>query len=428
MRLPASKLQFVLHYSQNVALVCPYHYWSTSVLQSACGLVRCLLLASYTSVSRQQHTTSMYTTSHVCCVHQHCATHSKAIIYSIIKTSVGKSLKATEHHQDAVIMSKWNASTESKGLLELADGRTLGYAENGNAKSRKVVLFFSGYFSVGSALSIPKPLEEVDVHWISPTLPGMGDSSTIKGEPYHVGLCRIVSALLDHFHPDGSIDTLYVGGGSYGSVPAQMIYGASYDLFPQGRSIAGLVVLSPFSPFKHHKDYHKSMTWLNWISVGPFSQWFPYRWVPRVISAALAPKLKDEASAKNMMHDFLVAKMDGNEKKLLEKWLQDRGLTQDQWLERLGQGAMRSTKTWDGFLQGSDVLHSDWGFEPSKLDEEHRGKPVLVVASNDDELGHAMYKWLKDNYANSALKVIPGSHISSMFHQDEIWGEMLYMA
>ena len=312
-------------------------------------------------------------------------------------------------------------------LRELTHHRSSTKGKAVNAKSKTVVLFFSGYFSVGSALSIPKPFAEMDVHWIAPTLPGMGDSSTIKGELYNVGLCRIVSALLEHFHPDSTFDTLYMGGGSYGSVPAQMIYGAPYDLFPQGRKIAGLLLLSPFSPFKYHKDYHKSMTWLNWISVGPFSQWFPFRWVPRVMSSALAPRLKDEASAKQMMHDFIVAKMDGDERVLLEGWLADRRLTQDEWTARLGKGAMQSTKTWDGFLEGSDVLHSDWGFEPRKLDEEHRRKPVLVVASNDDELGHGMYKWLEENYANSALKMIPGSHISSIFHQDEIWGEMVQM-
>ena len=147
-------------------------------------------------------------------------------------------------------------------ILPLPDNRQLAYADNGNRNSRIIYLFFSGYMSVGTANNIPTPLHKLEVHFIAPTLPGNAESSTIVGVPYNIGLCQDITTLLRHLHPSG-IDKLYLGGGSYGSVPAQMLYGAPYDLFPLGPKIAGLLILAGFSPFKQHTAYRKSMTWQN---------------------------------------------------------------------------------------------------------------------------------------------------------------------
>lgn len=326
-------------------------------------------------------------------------------------------------------MSTSPTSGEREHTLPLPNNRQIAYADNGNRRSTTVVLFFSGYFSVGNASYIPATLRALDVHFVAPTLPGNGDSSSIKDGPYNLGLCRDITALLEHLHPEGGeipIRKLYVGGGSYGTVQAQMLYGAPYDLFPQGRRIAGLLLGAPFSPFRLHKGYGRAMTWQNWISVGPFSQWFPFRAVPRLVSIAAGSKVKDVPAAKKFMREFIVSPMDDGERRLLEGWLEGRGLTEDEWVGRMAQGAVRCTKNWDGFLEGSDVVHSDWGFVPRELDEEHR-KPVLIVGSDKDELGRDMIAWLKENYANSAVKMVPGGHIASLFYMDEIWSELIAM-
>jgi pimeloyl-ACP methyl ester carboxylesterase len=122
-------------------------------------------------------------------------------------------------------MSTSQATGEREHTLPLPDNRQLAYADNGNRSSTTVVLFFSGYFSVGNASYIPEPLKDLDVHFVAPTLPGNGESSTVKGVPYSEGLCRDMTALLEHLHPGDSIRKLYIGGGSYGSVQAQILYG-----------------------------------------------------------------------------------------------------------------------------------------------------------------------------------------------------------
>jgi hypothetical protein len=64
-------------------------------------------------------------------------------------------------------------------ILLLPEGRQIAYARNGNPFGRIVVLFFAGLFSVGTAKDVPEPLRQLDTHWISPTLPGMGNTSSL---------------------------------------------------------------------------------------------------------------------------------------------------------------------------------------------------------------------------------------------------------
>ena len=156
--------------------------------------------------------------------------------------------------------SQITKESQQEHVLPLPSNRQLLYADNGNRSSRIIVLFFSGYLSVGNANNIPTPLRELDIHYIAPTLPSNAESSTIVGVPYNVGMGHDITALLDHTHPDG-IDKLYLAGGSYGTVAAQMLYGASYTAFPYGPKIAGLLIAAGFSPFKHHIGYNKTMTW-----------------------------------------------------------------------------------------------------------------------------------------------------------------------
>jgi hypothetical protein len=206
-----------------------------------------------------------------------------------------------------------------------------------------------------------------------------------------------------------------------------MLYGAPYELFPYGRRIAGLILAAPFSPFKYHKDYTRDMTWTNWISVGPPSQWIPFRLVPRLVSTAIAARCKDLEGVKKLFDTLLFSKMSGEEKARFEAYaLENRGVPADVLKTEMANGALRCTENWDGFLEGPDVLHSDWGFDPAALDDEH-SKPVLVVQSEADELGEGMGRWLVDSYKKARLEKISGGHIAALYCMDEIWSDLLSM-
>ena len=77
----------------------------------------------------------------------------------------------------------------------------------------------------------------------------------------------------------------------------------------------------------------------------------------------------------------------------------------------------------------SDTIHSDWGFDPRTLDEEHSTKPVLVVGSKNDHIGGSTNDWLVANYKSAIkLKLLPGGHISSLFIMDELWRDLIEAA
>ena len=321
-------------------------------------------------------------------------------------------------------------------LLRLPNNRQLHYASAGNESSNIVVLFFSGTLSIGSASNstLPTPVARLGAHYIAPTLPGNGDSSsTPNGVSYHTNLCRTVTALLEELHPsEGSkgnaIERLLIGGGSYGSVPAQMLYGAPFGAFPYGRRISSLLLMAPFSPLKYHKDYARHMTWTNWLSIGPPSQWIPFRLIPRLLSTVIAARCKDMKGARGLLNTALFSKMDAEEKEAFEIFAQmKRGKTAEQLMNSMADGVLRCTANWDGFIEGPDVLHSDWGFEPAKLDGEHSNeqRPVLIVQGEADELGPGMAEWLVENYAHGMVKKIGGGHLASLYHMDEIWDDIL---
>lgn len=71
--------------------------------------------------------------------------------------------------------------------------------------------------------------------------------------------------------------------------------------------------------------------------------------------------------------------------------------------------------------------HSDWGFEPAKLDEQHVNgeRKILVVNSDGDDLGGGMAKWLVGNYKFATLRTIEGGHLAAMYHLDSIYEELL---
>lgn len=320
-----------------------------------------------------------------------------------------------------------SAKGEEEHILPLPGGRQLAYAHNGPSASRTLVLFFSGLMSVGNAANVPEPCREINAHWIAPTPSGMGNSSTRgdKSEPYHVALARDMTALLSHLYPTDAFDTVYLSGGSYGTVQAQMLYGAPYELFPPGRKVAGCILLAGFSPFKYDTHHAKTLNWHNYFSVGPPSQIVPFRLLQRLVSTVLASKLKTLDGAEKFIRQVLFDKMDEDEKLRLAQYLEKGGRSETDFVAQMARNAIKSCQNWDGFMEVSDVIHSDWGFEPAKLNDEHAAKPMLVVGSAGDDLGGSTNGWLVANYKSANLKIIPGGHISSLYYLDEIWREML---
>jgi pimeloyl-ACP methyl ester carboxylesterase len=245
--------------------------------------------------------------------------------------------------------------------------------------------------------------------------------------PYCSNLVLDVSALLDHLHPTG-IDQLFIAGGSYGTVAAQTIYGAPYDVFPQGRTIAGCFIAASFSPFKYHEDYATSLILPNYLSVGPPSQIVPFRLVQKTLKFFFAAKLSTTEGAEGFLRKALFDKMDADEQAMFAKYLVKQGVTKEQFIGDMSQTVIRSIQNWDGFMEVSDVIHSDWGFVPNQLDAEHARKPILIVGSDKDELGNRMNQWLVQNYKSAHFTLIPGGHVSALFYQDELWVQMLELA
>lgn len=318
---------------------------------------------------------------------------------------------------------------DKEHILLLPGDRQLAYAHNGSPKSRIVILFFTGIMSVGTAANVPESCSEIQARWISPTLPGMGNSSTRDlSVPYYVSLARDMTALLTHLYPTADFDTLYLAGGSYGTVQAQMLYGAPYDLFPLGRRIAGCLLLSGFSPLKHHVGYANKVNWHNWFSIGPPTRVIPFHLLQRLFKSAIGSKLQSLDGARAFLKQTIFNTMDLEEKQLFNEWLAKNELTESEFIDRMARGTIKCCKNWDGFMEVSDIIHSDWGFDPRTLDAEHASKAMLVVGSQSDYIGGGTNDWLVAGYQSAALKLLPGSHISSLFYMDGLWRELFTMA
>ncbi|KIM37899.1 hypothetical protein M413DRAFT_448165 [Hebeloma cylindrosporum] len=311
--------------------------------------------------------------------------------------------------------------------LDLPGGRRLAYAEIGNPSSSILVVFFHGAFGVGTANYLQKYLVEKDVHFVAPTLAGWGKSSPrSKGTSFHVALASDTTALIDHLHPEKEGLKIYIAGGSFGTVPAQMLYGASFELFPAGRNVAGCMALAPFSPFKLHKDHAKSMTVPNYIAVGPPSQYIPFNLLQRLGSVALKHKMNTPEKAEAFVRQTLFDKMDEAEKAEFAKWREETGKVEGQTEREFGLNMMRSVQdSWQGFMEMADAINGDWGFAPKDLDEEHNARPILLVTSEGDAMApDAMAKWLAESYKNGHCRSVKGGHLAALFHLNELWKEL----
>ncbi|KNZ75383.1 hypothetical protein J132_03423 [Termitomyces sp. J132] len=241
-----------------------------------------------------------------------------------------------------------------------------------------------------------------------------------------------MSALLTHLHPNTSELQLYISGGSFGTVPTQMLYGAPFEVFPQGRYIRGMLLLGAFPPFvQDHEtgfDYTRSMNWRDYISVGPPSRFIPFRMLQHLAKFVIQSKLARQESAEAFIRAFLFDKMGEDEKKMYQAWRDKTGYEDGQLAREMAESNRRSVeKTWEGFLSTPEVLNSDWGWGVGLggLDEEHRaGRRVLIVAGTEDDATNIEWaRYLASKYSNSRLKTFSGGHIVAIFHMDEIWAD-----
>lgn len=200
---------------------------------------------------------------------------------------------------------------------------------------------------------------------------------------------------------------------------------AHHEVFPVGRQIAGLLLMATFSPFRLDPDYGKSLTWFNYLGVGPPAYNIPFNLVPRLGKLMLSSKLSTIEGAEKFLRSTLFEKMDNDEQKMLAEWCARYEITKDEMIREWSENVVKSVeRTWDGFLDSCRTLHGDWGFS-LPLDDEHSRCHVLVVASTQDELGQGMADFLVENYKNARLKVIEGGHIAGIFHFDSIWAEFV---
>ncbi|KAF7319380.1 AB hydrolase-1 domain-containing protein [Mycena chlorophos] len=323
--------------------------------------------------------------------------------------------------------------SSAEKLLNLPNNRVLAYEDTGDRDSNLLVIFFHGVFGVGRVptTKLSPVLIEKRAHYITPTLAGWGNSSPREtGKSYHQALADDTTALIEHLHPGVQDFKIFVCGGSYGTVPAQMLYGAPFDIFPLGKFVRGCFLAAPFTPFKYHANYTRGMTWGNWLSVGPPSQWLPFNLLQRSVAMGVSMQFtgpKGVERAEKFIRGFLFDSAPEVEKKAFAAWREKQGLAEGEFEREMAQNMARSMeKTWAGFIECGDVINSDWAFVPKDLDEAHtEGRKVVIAASTEDELGPEFATWLHENYKNSSLKWVAGKHISTLYEMDNLFAELL---
>ncbi|KAI0787082.1 Alpha/Beta hydrolase protein [Irpex lacteus] len=319
-------------------------------------------------------------------------------------------------------------SESKEKLLELSNGLTLAYEEAGDTSSTNVVIFFHGIFGVGAApSSLPPALASRQFHYIAPTLPGWGNSSPVPTNvAYHDHLYRCVTALLQHTHPHPENLRLYLAGGSFGTVPAQILYGAPYDKFPLGRHIVAVLLIAPFSPFHCHQGYAKCLSWVSWLGVGPPAKIVPFHVLPRLGVLAIRGKISTPEGGKSFINEFVFKDMKSREREAFRAWKERKGLKDGEELDEMADGVYRSMlKTTEGFVTTADVLHSGWGgYSPAALDGNH-AKPVFMVLTREDRETRMMGEWLASQLKSSLIRYEEGGHLGSLFVMDSIWEDFM---
>lgn len=151
----------------------------------------------------------------------------------------------------------------------------------------------------------------------------------------------------------------------------------------------------------------------------------PFRLLQRALRPAIARRLRTVEDAKVMIMEMLYKKLEAEERADLDLYLAERQMTFDEHITYLAENVVRSVEyTWDGFMEVSEVLHSDWGFDPRTLDKAHQ-KPILLVSASSDDVGGSRDKWMLENYKGAVGLDIKGGHAAGMAKYNDLWQELV---
>ncbi|KAJ7591317.1 hypothetical protein C8J56DRAFT_1013999 [Mycena floridula] len=270
----------------------------------------------------------------------------------------------------------------SERYLTLTDGRIIAYAETGGPTSSIVVVFLHGVFGIGAGSFMPR-----DVHYLVPTVPGWGESSPRDtSKSFTASFLSNMSEFISAVHSNHENMKLYVAGGSYGTALAQILYGATFEIFPLGKHIVGCIILAPFSLFRHHKEYSKSMNWKNHIAVGVRS---PFNIISRLTAGIISTKIKSVESARSVIREVMFKNITPEEQAAFDKWSKENGISQDEFELEMTENAVKTSDS---------------------------GRP-------HDDLGKDMARWLNEQYKNSQIRWVNGGHITSVYALNGIWAD-----
>jgi len=141
----------------------------------------------------------------------------------------------------------------------------------------------------------------------------------------------------------------------------------------------------------------------------------------------LARKMSTVDGAEGFLRGYVFDKMDEAEREEFAQWRAREGIAEGETERRMATNVVRSVaRSWEGFKLMSLVLHSDWGFRPDALDEEHSRPFVMLVTSPEDkDAPEGWTQYLAESYKNTKVKTVHGGHISILYHLEGVWAEFL---
>jgi len=146
-----------------------------------------------------------------------------------------------------------------------------------------------------------------------------------------------------------------------------------------------------------------------------------------LVKMGMARHMASVDKAEKFLREFLFDKMDEAEKEEYAQWREREGIAEGETERRFASIAVRSVATsWEGFKLMAPVLHSDWGFRPDTLDEEHSRPLVMIVTcAGDKQAPEAWSQYLAATYKNTKIKTLGGGHIGILYHMESVWAEFL---
>ncbi|KAF8631209.1 hypothetical protein AX15_002540 [Amanita polypyramis BW_CC] len=316
---------------------------------------------------------------------------------------------------------------EDKRLV-LPDGRTLAYADNGNTSSSTVVLYLHGVFSVGDASRLSPTLVQRNVHFVAPSLHGWGNSSPVPDmSTYSRTLAADITALITHLHPDHQNIKLYVCAHCFGTVVAQTLAGLDYDIFPLGRHIDAIILISPYSPPHSHREYHTAMSWPLFLVAGPPNRYVPYRLLPRIVKYLITARINSVAATEAAVRNLLFDRMSEEEGELFSRWRENHGAEEGEFEVNITKNVVKSvSQTWQGFYGMAAIYHAGYEWRLPRQDSDNRTTRIYIICAKDDPITPvAMAEWLAAAYGISPyFKMVNGGRMAALFHLDEIWTQI----